>query len=445
MSITKELLKNNRVYLNNVESSSNISTLLDGGISTTDTTITVLDTSNFKAKGFLQINNGDEKIYYSSKTTTTFTGCTRGAKGTLSNISSYNDTDPVKQLEENLNEIITSDPQKAGWYIDGLNNQASLRVLDAPVIKPGVIRFYQPEDGSDPVFQGCLTSNSSGPTWQDFNASQGPPGADGTVNATLTFDHVEDTISYDTSNSGLIVKSLTTEIIDSVSNDIYMRKIIPGSREINGVSNTTIDISTTSNTIILNPKPQPYTWNLTKSFNTLKGNPTIDTTLQAHGNKMIAYVKEDETVEKGQVVVLERFTFTGDGEDYLGVKSFTYTTSNELDEYKTSFTDIDLGYLGIALSNISSDSSTLNSVEVLTDGITSIKISTNTPTGFIHNAQILFTGRPCLLSQDGFGFNDQDDNITDNSFQIGRFLETGSTIASDGNYVLVKIDPKFRN
>ena len=58
----------------------NLSTLLNGGISDTDTTVTVDSTTNFEAVGTITI--GNENISYTGKTSTTFTGCTRGADST---------------------------------------------------------------------------------------------------------------------------------------------------------------------------------------------------------------------------------------------------------------------------------------------------------------------------------------------------------------------------
>lgn len=55
------------------------STTLNGGISNTATTITVVSTSGFSTTGAIII--GSELITYTGKTGTTFTGCTRGAAG----------------------------------------------------------------------------------------------------------------------------------------------------------------------------------------------------------------------------------------------------------------------------------------------------------------------------------------------------------------------------
>jgi hypothetical protein len=67
-------------------------TQLNGAISDSDTTITVDSTADFKDEGTLVI--GTEHIYYSGKTSTTFTGCVRGiddttAESALDNATVY--------------------------------------------------------------------------------------------------------------------------------------------------------------------------------------------------------------------------------------------------------------------------------------------------------------------------------------------------------------------
>lgn len=60
--------------------STNASTTLDGAVLAGDTTLTVLSTTGFPSTGTLII--GTEQITYTGTTSTTFTGCTRGANGT---------------------------------------------------------------------------------------------------------------------------------------------------------------------------------------------------------------------------------------------------------------------------------------------------------------------------------------------------------------------------
>jgi hypothetical protein len=63
---------------------------LDGGINAAVTTVTVDDTAGFPATGLILIDN--ELITYTGITTTTFTGCTRGAEGTIAASHSNNAT-----------------------------------------------------------------------------------------------------------------------------------------------------------------------------------------------------------------------------------------------------------------------------------------------------------------------------------------------------------------
>lgn len=66
-------------------------TLLNGAINSAVTTITIDDTAYFPASGEIIIDS--ERITYTGKTGTTFTGCTRGANGTAA--ASHSDNAPV--------------------------------------------------------------------------------------------------------------------------------------------------------------------------------------------------------------------------------------------------------------------------------------------------------------------------------------------------------------
>lgn len=61
-------------------------TLLNGALNSSATTITVDSTASFASTGSIGITNeygGREVVYYTGKTSTTFTGCTRGREGSL--------------------------------------------------------------------------------------------------------------------------------------------------------------------------------------------------------------------------------------------------------------------------------------------------------------------------------------------------------------------------
>lgn len=70
----------NMSILSRINSGTNyrgLTSLSPQGINSTATTIPVINTSNFPTSGYILINN--EKIQYTGKTLTSFTGCTRGA------------------------------------------------------------------------------------------------------------------------------------------------------------------------------------------------------------------------------------------------------------------------------------------------------------------------------------------------------------------------------
>lgn len=79
-------------------------TSLTGSINETQTTIPVIDTSNFPVSGTLLINT--ENITYTGKTATTFTGCVRGALATTAESHIVNTS--VIQFQQQLNVTKTS-------------------------------------------------------------------------------------------------------------------------------------------------------------------------------------------------------------------------------------------------------------------------------------------------------------------------------------------------
>ncbi len=79
-------------------------TFLDGAIDNDDTTITVDSTSKFTSTGKITINS--EIISYTGKTSTTFTGCTRGVNGTTA--TSHLDNDTVSNPPEETVSAISS-------------------------------------------------------------------------------------------------------------------------------------------------------------------------------------------------------------------------------------------------------------------------------------------------------------------------------------------------
>lgn len=69
-------------------------TLLNGAITSSDTTITVDSATNYANSGMLRIEN--ELITYTGKTATTFTGCVRGVEAT--DAAAHSDNSEVQQV-----------------------------------------------------------------------------------------------------------------------------------------------------------------------------------------------------------------------------------------------------------------------------------------------------------------------------------------------------------
>lgn len=450
MSSHKRILQHNRVFLDSGSDNNITTTLASAYDSSNASTFGVSDATNFKSSGFLTIDT--ESIYYTSRTNNTFINITRGANATT--VTDHITGATVTQTRPSLNPLVTTDTQLSGWYVDGTTNQASLRVYDAPIIQPGVIRFKADDTSSEPVFQGCYASNSNGIYWANFNAQTGPAGTDGDVNAILTFEHIDTNNEYNTTDAGEVVKTITNDT-DSSSN-IEIRRIISGTRTINTLASNTISINTTSNDVILNPIPIPYTWDLTSNLSTsgyLKGDPTNSTLLNSHGDLANVWVVPGYEVFKGQVVYLT--PFTSDSVSYLGVRPMIYSALAELNNYKTNTPTVGLGMIGIARESASALSVTSIAASgvtarLITSGLGIIKISDDITLSsdgnpFRLEAAVNYTGRPCLLSKDGYGFNnDQEPSVGSSTyFQVGLFMETGSTVSTNGNYALIKLASRF--
>lgn len=427
--MNKQILKSNRIFLA-PSNSSNITANLAITINSTTTSpfnITLDDATNFKEKGYIYIN--DEKFYYSSSNSTTLFNVYRGINNTTADTHLVNDS--VEQTRESINGFVSSS-NLAGWYSDGISNQLALRVHKTPVIMPGVIRYLPNDAGTSGTFQGCISDTSGNITWADFNATKGDKGDAGDINTIITFEHVSNIVISD-SNSGNIIKNSP---VDSNVSNVEVRSIITGNITVNQVVVDTMDIETTSNNVILSSVAQPYIYDLTPNTTVLKGSPASDSLLNCYGNQAKVNVVSDIT--KGQVVAMDYYT-TG-GNTFIGVKPFTYSALSELDKYKAVGTTPSFSF-GIARETVSAG----GTAYVLVNGTGILKIGNNV-TGlgsFTTTVAVNYSGRPVLLDKDGYGFcNNTEPVLIDSYIELGTYLETGSTISTTGNYVLVNFNPK---
>ena len=449
----RQLLKNNRVFYGPGLDFYILATLT-ANVSSSASTISVTDSADLQDSGYIIIGNpsaSHEIIYYSSKTTTTLTIPTggRGTKGTTAQSWNYITYPYIRQEQTAPNNIIEDqgDTELAGWYVNPNTKQASLRVFNAPVILPGVIRFKENSNGVGGLFQGCTTVAEAGVTWVSLNAEKGDQGDPGIIGTLINMQYLGPT---DTATTGLIFSNVTTNV--AVSN-IEVRSIISGNTTINQQTLNTCNISSTASNIVIAPVPQPYSWDLTSNTSVLKGTPSTDSLLNSYGTVHTYLVAPGTTVTKGQVVTIKYYTNTASPFDtFLTVEPLTYTNISELDTFKLVTPYNNLGVIGIAKETVDASSVTniitsgdRKPVRVAMDGMAIIKISQNVDSGvFIPVNNVLYTGRPCLLSRNGYGFNNQSTPSPTNVYlQLGYFMETGSTVTADGNYALIKLMPLF--
>jgi hypothetical protein len=404
------------------------------------TTISATDTTDFKTSGFLIINT--EQFYYTGKTKTTFTGITRNTNN-LPSYQSHTIGTKVYQSFNAPNKLNATDPELSGWYVDGYSNQASLRVREAPVIQPGVIRYVEdPDDPTQSKFQGCISFGASGPTWQDFNATQGPAGENGGVQTVLEFEHISNNpLTDNITNSGEILKTSTLETTTETT--IQVRKITEGTRNINFENQTTVEIETNNDSVIINPKTMPHTQDLTQDIDTLKG----DDNNKCYGETQRVYVALGTTVYKGQAVRYTKSTLSNNT-SYITVEPFTFDNANIAYLTKFNAENINVALAGIALETVTSASDTvlssLSSVLICTKGICQVKITDNFGvTAFDHTTpQINYPGRPCILNTDGFGFNTAEQVAPNSNYvELGTFMETGDAVATKNSYIMINFNP----
>jgi hypothetical protein len=138
------------------------SSTLNGGINNSATTITVVSTTAFTTSGAIWIDG--EYITYSGKTSTDFTGCTRGADGTTA--ASHSDGALVVQA--------TGFPGWGEGFPSAIGVEVSLRLWSQSnfgedlLFNPrgGAIYLWQPGSGSNPAYgtRGVIVSNTYTPS-----------------------------------------------------------------------------------------------------------------------------------------------------------------------------------------------------------------------------------------------------------------------------------------
>ena len=102
-----------------------LATQLDGSLTNVATTVTVDSTTNFPTTGAITIDS--EVIFYTNTTSTTFTGCTRGADGT--GATTHSDNAPVRHTNvafhhNGLKDEVIAIETALGTNLSGVPNVA---------------------------------------------------------------------------------------------------------------------------------------------------------------------------------------------------------------------------------------------------------------------------------------------------------------------------------
>ena len=323
-----------------------LTTNLDGAVNNSQTSITVINASNFPSKGKILIES--ELIIYDSKTGNVLNDCYR------SNPVSHLNNTSVTLVGRTPEAPIQSQTINSGWYKERGSSSKTLRIGDSNLMMTGTIRFNESEN----IFQGF-----NGDEWVTFNATQGPTGHPG-QNASQEFYFTNLPADYDSLTDGPRGEIYSS----SGTSNVYLRSIQGGIVDINaGLTSLSLNIENTDDYVKITPKPQPYVWDFTVNNNIsyLKSVVT-DTKFKAFGKIGKWIVKAGQTIKAGMAVRLA----VSINNLQMVIEPFTY---GSLNDYNQSSNQTGLGFLGIALENKSAG----QSCEVCTEGITTALIGEN--------------------------------------------------------------------
>lgn len=329
-----------------------------------------------------------------------------------------------------------NDTQQAGWYqvMPNASNLA-LRVNYSNIGLKGEIRLNTTI--LPPVFQG-----NNGSAWVDFNAVIGPTGAPGQdfTNA-VNFNNLGSNTTVGIEVPLANIFATTYANVGAAISNVNIRSLQGSEYVIN--SNLTVNsiiLSQNSNVITLSPQPLPYNWDFTSgisggnnsTLNTVSNlkNASSNTNFFGWGETSNWIVQQGQNIVKGQAVRLTKDVSTSN----IVITPLTYTTLTGLSPFVTPF-----NMLGIATQSVSGG----NYCNVCTKGITTVLCTNKITTDFTRSDSITDVGLLGLVGTDGGIFCNTNTNIITVDYIIaGYFLESGSGIATDGNYSLFYVNPQ---
>lgn len=441
---TKNLLKNNRVFLTNNENSNTgfVTCRVTRDWGETSGRLYVNDTSDFAPKGVITCMDGYSRYRYSSKGNNYFNISLPDNKIPCRTIV-YRAGSYVKQELTTVNNPFNL----SGWYVDGTTRQATLKVSESPVSIPGAIRFIPSSNTTvNGRFQGCVKVSDTQTEWVDFNATKGPAGRDGNINTTLKYNHIG-------SNEGQIIKTTSLNvntdtltntsqnIINDTLNIVEVRSIAAGRRVINNQEKATITVNTTTDNVKINTKPsEELVHDLTENVDTIKGNPDTDQVLNCYGEQIRIRVAPNSIIHKGQIVTITQYTDTTTNKKYYGVKPLTLSNKTELLKYQLSQSTMKYCF-GLSRQ----DGTVGDIINILVNGIGLLRIGNNVETlNTISTTNVKYIGHPVLMDMNGYGFVCQDiAKLPDPHMELGHVLEQGSALCKTGNYIIIRFNPQI--
>lgn len=393
-------------------SSVSLSSTLAETINSATSIIELADASDFPIKGSITIE--DETILYTGKSSNSLTGCIRGHNSTTA--SSHSSGTVVITNNRPAQSSFSTDKGKAGWYLDRLHNDKTLRVSDSDILLPGIVRFNR----NNNIFQGF-----NGTTWIDFNATKGDTGDNG-ADGISTFNIVN--LPETETNDGELY-------VNTVGTDVNFRSLVTSTFDVNPAITglNSIDIDKSDSYLTLTSTPRPYHWDFSSnnSISYLKSSLSA-TTMKAFGT--ISTWKVKSTILAGMAV---RISLSVSGTSYnesttgIVIEPYTYSaTQEEITEGS--------GILGIALQSKSAG----ESCQVCSEGITTVMMGTGNGAGNQTSTTIDGPGAHGFVGYDAKIYNESlSTGISTNTPSIGYWLERGTFSA--GEAVLFYVQTKF--
>jgi len=307
-----------------------------------------------------------------------------------------------KSLDDNL----------TGFYASKNASQLNLRIQETDKELDGIIRLNKSSSSSEYVFEGY-----NGTKWVQFNAQKGETGDEG-INKLNTYQFQNIDTDTDT-DTGLIFKNVEEQ---GDNKKVYFRNLVstPSNYNEGQMSMNTINITTTSDNIVLKSNPQPYNWDISDlSISDMKTIPTTTTSFKCYGDISIIKVKVGVSIERGQFVSLE------EENNKLVCVPFNYEGTLNLFMNPISVYGVALETIDTSISNTNNKTK----LKVCVRGITTVKYcedNSKIDDNLMSLKQVDKVGTIGLLSKNGYVFNCPiKPNTGIDYIKVGTFIETG--------------------